>query len=410
MDTVPPSLTALVTPPTTSTAPASTALFLFRCSEAQAVVQWRCVAVNSTALSPGGPCTVVPPDASPTTALSNTSAPWSRAAGVAGVALSSLSSGVLYGLAAACVDPVGNVGPEQTWAWQSGACPTPDALLARAVTQVGVVALGPGDWAVTWNASQPRAEGSGGGAPWVPQFEVVVLGLASAAGVPLDGPGASDAVLLQTTTPDAFLRLPPAVAVPGAWRTVVVRVAVPPGCSQAAGPQPSVAAPFFVPGPCPGSPGLVSTPTVSSSSVFGDFVLNSTCPQDWFQYSLDGSSWAGCSSPLRVGPLASGVHALRVRTVNSSGVGAGPEVTFQWSVVSSSDSTLSLSDLTDAAHELSVAALDAYNNRERVPRRFTWVVDGVPPTTVVQLLTPAVTAYVHACVRCLGGRARGRWV
>jgi hypothetical protein len=73
----------------------------------------------------------------------------------------------------------------------------------------------------------------------------------------------------------------------------------------------------------------VSAPTLSSNSLYGDFVLNSTSLGAWFEYSLDGASFAGCSSSLRVGPLATGPHNVTVRSVDANGTSvAGAQLTY----------------------------------------------------------------------------------
>ena len=50
-----------------------------------------------------------------------------------------------------------------------------------------------------------------------------------------------------------------------------------------------------------------------------------------FQCSLDGSAYAGCSSPLSVGPLADGSHTFSVKAIDAAG-NVSPVATFTWTV------------------------------------------------------------------------------
>ena len=110
---------------------------------------------------------------------------------------------------------------------------------------------------------------------------------------------------------------------------------------------------------------------------------------------LDGSNWSGCGSSLRVGPLSAGAHALSVRTTmtgaNSSDVTFGPVVTHHWTIVTLSNSTVTLSGLADGHHSLEVVASDDVGHVEAAPRTYGWIVDTVPPMTVASRLSPALT-------------------
>jgi hypothetical protein len=78
------------------------------------------------------------------------------------------------------------------------------------------------------------------------------------------------------------------------------------------------------------------------------------------QYSLDGSQWADTKPVFRVGPLGTGPHLVQVRGVTSAGVELDPSGSLglllgvQWNVVSASNSTLTLTDITDGTHTLKV--------------------------------------------------------
>ena len=94
-------------------------------------------------------------------------------------------------------------------------------------------------------------------------------------------------------------------------------------------------------------------PSGTVSSAYASFTFNSTASavDTWYQYSLDGSSWAGCTDSLRVGPVSAGQHVLQVRTVNDNGTLVSDGVDFHWSVVAASDSLLSFTGITGKASE-----------------------------------------------------------
>jgi hypothetical protein len=137
----------------------------------------------------------------------------------------------------------------------------------------------------------------------------------------------------------------------------------------------------------PGRVGIVSAPSLSSSSVYGDFELNSTARNAWFEYSLDGGSFAGCGSRLRVGPLATGAHNITVRSVDASGAFTpAAQLTYSWTIVSLSSSSLELTELADGPHALTVWAVTRLSV-ERSPRTVRWIVDTVPPDVSAVLVT-----------------------
>ena len=114
-----------------------------------------------------------------------------------------------------------------------------------------------------------------------------------------------------------------------------------------------------------------------------------------FQYSLDHSTWSGCGATLRVGPLSAGAHELSVRTTLPGSNGSeslfGPRITHRWTIVTLSNSTVTLSGLTDGRHSLQVIASDDVGHVEAAPRTYSWTVDTVPPTTIASRLSPALT-------------------
>ncbi len=171
----------------------------------------------------------------------------------------------------------------------------------------------------------------------------------------------------------------------------------------------------------PGRIGIVSAPSLSSNSLYGDFELNSTARGAWFENSLVGGSFAGCGSRLRVGPLATGAHNVTVRSVGASGAfTAAAQLTYTWTVVSLSSSSLTLTDLPDGQQSLKVWAV-VLLSVERSPRTVRWVVDTMPPGVSASLLTPSVTSgnaavlttscllesFTELCVYCVSVSVNG---
>ena len=153
----------------------------------------------------------------------------------------------------------------------------------------------------------------------------------------------------------------------------------------------------------------MSTPSSESTSAYADFAFKSSAlpHTSTFLYSLDGSTYSGCSSTLQVGPLASGAHSLSVCTLRdanafSSAVVSDP-ITFVWHIISLSNSTVALDYLTDGQHTLRVVATDSLGHVEASPRTVGWAVDTIPPSTLGSLLSspysnaPSATANV-TCV------------
>ena len=66
--------------------------------------------------------------------------------------------------------------------------------------------------------------------------------------------------------------------------------AVPCGCEAVIPEQAWSSVRWFTYESGPGRVGIASAPTLSSNSLFGDFELNSTARDAWFEYSLDGGS------------------------------------------------------------------------------------------------------------------------
>jgi hypothetical protein len=340
VDTVSPGITGVVVPPPVSAETADTALFAFRCSESPSTVQWLCLASNASAVSgaPGVPCGMVPVGTDLVAAAHSTGQPWSTAAHESyGVILTALSAGVEYLLTARCVDGAGNVGLPAVWTWRSAPCPSRASLSDVLISDVSLLAVQASTWAVVWNATTSAT------APALPRFEVHVFA----------GEDTAATVVYTTITSGQRALLPDGLLLPAAWYTVRVRVAVPPGCASVVSVLAGSSVTTFVPGACPGEVRLASAPPVSSASLFGDFVFNSTCSVDWVEYSLDGSSFVPCGKQLRVGPLSSTQHVLLARAVDVAGV-RGPVLRFEWSIAASGESTITLTNLPDGPHVLEV--------------------------------------------------------
>jgi hypothetical protein len=358
VDTESPNVTFALAPPPTSPSPQCTAMFVLVADEDDASfeVQWR--AVNSSVGDDGSV---------------NDSA-WQQTEGSV-VSLSSLSAAVPYVLHSRAVDRAGNVGAVSSWRWSSGGCPS-IAPVATALT-VESYAAGVAARAVMWSVTS-----ASGVLPSEVQYRLN------------DGPW------LRTSDRPILLR---GLNATTQYR-VDVRSAVPCGCEAVIPEQAWASDTWSTYESGPGRVGIVSAPTLSSNSLYGNFELNSTARDAWFEYSLDGGSFAGCSSRLRVGPLATGPHNVTVRSVDVNGTfRIDADVTYSWTVVSLSSSSLELNDLPDGSQSLTVWAVKG-SVEEASPRTVRWVVDTVPPGVSAVLMMPPVTNASVATVNasCLG--------
>jgi hypothetical protein len=280
------------------------------------------------------------------------------------LSLNGLTAAMPYVLHARATDRVGNVGTASSWRWSSGSCPPVSSIAVALLVERFAVANH--TQAIMWSVTSAMSL-----LPSEVQYRV------------------NAGVWVRTTDRPILLRGLNATT----HYRVDVRPAVPCGCEAVIPEQSWSSTHWFTYESGPGRVGIVSAPTLSSNSLFGDFYLNSTPPAGdaWFEYSLDGGSFAGCDSKLRVGPLALGRHNVTVRSVDSSGAFiAGAEQTFSWTVVSLSSSSLALTDLPDGEQSLKVWALKP-PSVERSPRTVRWVVDTVPPVVLATLVTPTVS-------------------
>ncbi len=275
------------------------------------------------------------------------------------VSLTGLTAGTSYVLHARATDVTGNVGRASSWRCSSGGCPAAASLAVALVVES--YAVGNDSRAVMWSVASALSR-----LPSEVQYRVN------------DGPW------LRTSERPILLRGMNATT---RYR-VDVRPAVPCGCEAVIAEQAWSSHTWFTYESGPGRVGIVSAPSLSSNSLYGDFELNSTARGAWFEDSLDGGSFAGCGSRLRVGPLATGAHNVTVRGVDASGALTGAaQQTRACTVVSLSSSSLTLTDLPDGQQGRKVWAVVSLSV-ERSPCTVRWVVDTVPPDVSASLLTP----------------------
>jgi outer membrane protein OmpA-like peptidoglycan-associated protein len=171
---------------------------------------------------------------------------------------------------------------------------------------------------------------------------------------------------------------------------------------------------------------LTSTPALLATSSTAAFQFSSNEGGATFQCSIDGGSYAACSSPKSYTGLADGSHTLQVRAVDgASNVDPTPS-SYTWVIdttapdtslagqpaalstsaaanftFSSGDGTASfeckldggswapctspgaLSGLADGSHTYEVRAVDPAGNVDPTPASSTWVVDTAAPATNV---------------------------
>jgi hypothetical protein len=375
VDSVSPRVSFRVSPPEVSASPQCTATFVLASDEdaASFEVQWWPVA--SLVVDDG---------------VVNGSA-WQRVDGSV-LSLDGLTAATPYVLHARATDRAGNVGVSSSWRWSSGSCPS-TASVAVALTAESYPAGADGR-AVVWSTASSlsrlpaEVQYRVNGGPWLRTSDRPIL---------LRG-------LNATTRYD-----------------VDVRPAVPCGCEATIPEQAAASVSWFTHESGPGRVAIVSAPALSSNSLYSDFVLTSTARDAWFEYSLDGGSFAGCGSALRVGPLATGGHNITVRSVDASGAFvASAQLTYTWTVVSLSSSSLTLTDLPDGSYSLTVWAVKE-STEEQAPRTVRWVVDTAAPVLSAVLVSGAITnasaavlatscpleAFADLCVFCAAVSVNG---
>jgi hypothetical protein len=250
-----------------------------------------------------------------------------------------LTSGLQYKLEVFGTDVAGNSGPAISHAWRASTCFT----VASLGSIEGVVAhpVVVGTRAVVWSSTVDATFGYeyrvDGAAAWTPSADAMV-------------------VLSGLRTPSSH--------------SIDIRVAAPDTalCANVStSARPSTVLRWFEFDPPPGRVVFVSTPPLFTLLVFWDFVVNSTAASVFFEYAVDNSTWSACDERVRVGPLDTGMHAVRVRAVDTTGA-RGPVSTYEWQVLSPQESTVTLQDLDEGAHTMSIIAMDTAGNVELTPK------------------------------------------
>ena len=271
------------------------------------------------------------------------------------------------------VDRTGNVGPTLYYQWSAGPCPAASTL--GSVSSLQLLPVDYGEKVLTWAFTPGYLPTDVNGNP---------IGTLSSGAFEytLDGGAwtATNVTLLQFTNLTV-----------GMSHSFTVRVVVPSGCAGVIPASTPLSVSWFETGAVPGTLAFASTPSPVSSSVFGDFVVQSTSAQSWLQYTLDGSSWTWCESAVRLGPLVPASHTVAFREVNATGSPYGDvyspyQLQYAWTVVSASNSTLTLT-VNDGMHTVKVQAVDSIS-QEPSPQTFVWTVDTVPPDTLLRLTSP----------------------
>ena len=280
-----------------------------------------------------------------------------------------------------------------SWRWSSAPCVSDDPDLALTVNGYGIAY---GSRVFVWSRVTAAATADGAalvfeyaldGAPWTKTRALLV-------------------VLDDVAT--------------ASWHTFELRVAVDDACAAVAS-NPIAHVTWYEVEPPPGVPAVHSGPPATTASAYADFSFNvSTLLQlVTLQYSLDGSSWSGCDTTMRLGPLSGGAHRLRLRTVaaavpgvvvNGSGQAASAAVEYNWNVTSLSGSTIALKGLSDGRHSLQVVARDAVGHVEAQPLTKDWVVDTVPPTTLAIRLSAPLTNASTGVVAAAGAGEMYPWL
>src|SRR5215213_8359311 len=161
---------------------------------------------------------------------------------------------------------------------------------------------------------------------------------------------------------------------------------------------------------------IASGPTSVVASTSASFTFSSSKPNSTFQCSLDGSTFAACTSPKSYSGLSQGSHNFRVRAIasgitdqtaasrnwtvdtvapntsitakpNDPSNNASPSFSFSSSEANSSlqcsidggsysacTSPKSLSTLSEGSHIFSARATDAVGNTDQSPAEYTWTV------------------------------------
>ncbi|MGA0068209.1 MAG: Ig-like domain-containing protein, partial [Miltoncostaeaceae bacterium] len=202
-------------------------------------------------------------------------------------------------------------------------------------------------------------------------------------------------------------------------------------------------------GPPTTTPSIDSGPSGTTSDAQASLAFSGASAGEAYQCSLDGGTYAACTSPYTSRPLADGSHVFRARLVDGAG-NVGPAVTREWSIdtvapsaptftsrptgtVASTSATVAfsglaagdtaecnvdstgfvsctspraLSDLADGAHEVVVRFRDGAGNTGPTATA-AWTVDTTPPSGVpaISSAPEATTSATTASIAFSGAKS-----
>jgi hypothetical protein len=140
-----------------------------------------------------------------------------------------------------------------------------------------------------------------------------------------------------------------------------------------------------------------SGPENGTSTAFASFELSDSTRWRVYECSLDGSPFLLCPPRVQFGPLIEGPHVFVARVIDSDGRVIVTSDVYEWTIVTSSGSSVRLSGLSSGSHVLRTRAVDATGDTEP-HHEFVWYVSVTPPELRSRLLSAAVTNTMNASV------------
>jgi hypothetical protein len=178
--------------------------------------------------------------------------------------------------------------------------------------------------------------------------------------------------------------------------------------------------------PPPPETTIDSGPTDGTTDTIATFTFSADMADSTFECALDGAAFAGCSSPMELTGLATGVHTFEVRAVHPVGILDETPASYTWTVEAPADTTppettidsgpadpttetsasftfsaseegstfecaldgeafatcaspLDLTGLAEGAHTLEVRGLDPAGNVDDSPASYAWTIEAPPP-------------------------------